>query len=393
MTTTDRTGPDFTGAASDTVCVLPWMHLAMTVDGIWARCCYDADARSGYHRQGGELRLSLELGEQTVGCMRSSVYAGHNPDKVMSLSEAFNAEPMRRTRLDMLAGRVPSSCSHCFGQEKNGLTSRRLRRNAELCSMEELDRRLALTTDRGELPYFPPFLDVRLGNRCSLRCVMCAYPASSSHSPTNATGDRAAEMSPCAEDESFWADIRAHAGDVRMMYVSGGEPFIHPSHHRLLDTLIESGEAGRIRLHYSSSLMALPHGLFERWARFAHVRVAASCDGTGHEFERIRVGATWDTFCRNMTTVRSHADVTLEVSPQRDNIHQMRDLVVFSVAQRVPIRVENYVTYPARLSVRSLPTPERELCAKELLELAREFRHDAPDTARQLVGLARYVSA
>src|SRR5690606_35471380 len=40
------------GGRENTICVLPWAHIACTIDGVWSRCCFDAtNDYDTYYRQ------------------------------------------------------------------------------------------------------------------------------------------------------------------------------------------------------------------------------------------------------------------------------------------------------------------------------------------------------
>src|SRR5258708_23787299 len=97
-------------------CVLPWSHLCASVDGVWGRCCVDA---SMYHEQYYSERAepAFALNDDALGCAPGSRYATANPGRTMTLTEAYNSDNMRRTRLAMLAGEPVSACSYCYERE------------------------------------------------------------------------------------------------------------------------------------------------------------------------------------------------------------------------------------------------------------------------------------
>jgi hypothetical protein len=74
---------------SDTICVLPLIHLSTTVDGVWGRCCFDATNDYDHHyKQDDEPTFALR--PDALGCLPRSRYAQDNPDKVFGLPAAFN---------------------------------------------------------------------------------------------------------------------------------------------------------------------------------------------------------------------------------------------------------------------------------------------------------------
>lgn len=374
----------------DTVCVLPWTHLASSVDGVWSRCCFDATNDYGeYYKQEHEPEFLLD--PDALGCSPLSRYARANPDRTMGLREAFDSPNMRNTRLEMLAGERPSACRSCFRQEDLGVGSHRTHMNDLFAREVNLPGLLASTGHDGRVDRFPIHLDLRFGNTCNLACIMCSFPVSSrlgtSQSPTWTT----ANIDPYRDDELLWRTLREHSHELRYLYVAGGEPFMQPGHHRLLRLLTETGAARRIKLHYNSNLTFLPPDLWPLLRQFAHASIAASCDGTGDVFERIRVGARWEDFVSNLRVARKQVEVWLDVTVQRDNVASLADVHRFARAEGVRMRVQNILQYPEELSVRSLPFAERKRHASDLSELLLGCYESEPELSAELERVRNYL--
>lgn len=127
----DETGPGVDpvglppGVPADTSCVLPWMYVSASVDGVWGRCCFDAtNDYDHYYREAEEP--VFELVPDALGCAPNSRYARSDPARVMNLLEVFNSPNLRRTRLQMLSGERPAACRSCFDQEDLGVASHRI---------------------------------------------------------------------------------------------------------------------------------------------------------------------------------------------------------------------------------------------------------------------------
>lgn len=375
---------------SDTFCVLPWMHLSASVDGVWSRCCFDTtNDYDHYYREAEEPEFRLS--PDALGCARRSRYARTEPERAMSLVEAFNSPNLRRTRLQMLAGERPAACRACFDQEDLGVESFRtsvLRRFGPQVDVAEL---VANTEPDGRLDRFPVYLDLRFGNTCNLSCVMCMFPVSSRLGAGRTPAWTTATIDPYRDDDELWAILREHSTDIRYVYLAGGEPFLQPGRARLIQLLIESGAAGGIEVHYNSNLTSLPPGALEAHAAFKSVVIYASCDGVGELFERIRVGARWDVFVANLRQAARHVQLYLDVTVQRDNVADLRNLYEFARAERVPMRVENILQFPQELSIRSLADAERTHHAAALDELAGECAPEDPVLAQGLARVRDYL--
>lgn len=377
---------------NDNVCVLPWIHLSTTVDGVWGRCCFDATNDYGHYYQQAE-EPAFTLRPDAIGCLPGSRYARDNPEKIFGLSEAFNSPELRRTRLEMLAGERPAACLHCYQREDDGLRSHRTAMNTQFEPDVDLDDLMAGTAPDGSLDAEPFFLDLRFGNTCNLGCIMCSFPITSNLVRT-APSWTTANIDPFRDDEEFWQQLEAAAHRIRYIYFAGGEPFMQKGHDRAIDLLIRTGAARHIQLHYNSNLTIRPRAGFTRLREFAKVTIAASCDGVGEVFEKIRVGGRWEVFVRNLREARGEVDVWLDVSVQRHNVGDLGRLIEFARAEQVTIRMENFIDFPTDLSARALPGPERTRYASELAELAADCRSRGEEqTAQQLRGVIAYMSA
>jgi organic radical activating enzyme len=374
---------------SKVFCVLPWVHLCASVDGVWGRCCNDgAMYHDDLYEQKEEPEFALK--PDAIGCLPRSRYARSNPDRAIGLEEAFNSPTMRRTRLAMLAGEKVEACAYCYAREEGGGQSYRQTAGA-LISSEEADvpALVARTAPDGTLDSSPVYLDLRFGNSCNLQCVMCGYPISSKWGLAAHPSWAPAHVDPYREDEALWESLRRNAGTFRRLYFAGGEPFMQPGHFRMIDLMIELDRADQIRLAYNSNLTIMPDGLFDKLSRFRSVEIGASCDGVGPVFEQIRVGGKWDVFVRNLRFAKEHADVWLAVAPQRDNIFHLRDIVEFGSAEGVRADFSNFVHWPKHLSVRNLPDEEKVRAAAYLRALVDDCGDEG--TARQLDMLRIFV--
>lgn len=155
--------------------------------------------------------------------------------------------------------------------------------------------------------------------------------------------------------------------------------------------LAESGAACDIKIHYNSNLTLLPSDLWPRLQQFKSASIAASCDGVGEVFERIRVGARWEEFATNLRVAREHVEVWLDVTVQRDNVGNLAELHRFARVEGVRMRAQNILQYPGELSVRSLPFEERERCSAEVAQLILACGVDEPELSAELERVHDYL--
>jgi organic radical activating enzyme len=377
-------------ADSATFCALPWIHLSTSVDGVWSRCCFDTTNDYGeLYAEPDEPVFALD--EDAIGCVPRSRFAQDNPDRAFGLLEAFNAPAIRRTRREMLAGERPRACAFCWEREDAGVRSHRHAMNGRFGSVD-FGELVAKTSEDGALDAAPVFLDLRFGNACNLRCVMCSHPISSRFATHTRPSWASAHIDPYSDDDALWDELARLAPELRFVYFAGGEPFLQSGHRRMLDLLVASGAAGRIELHYNSNLTLLPSWLFERLAPFDHVVLAASCDGVGEVFERIRVGARWERFATNVRRAKSHAELWLDVAVQQANIEHLDELLDFADAEGVRLRLENIVSDPEELSIRNLAEPAKARARDRLRALMDDARvGERPELAVDLRSVAAFL--
>jgi MoaA/NifB/PqqE/SkfB family radical SAM enzyme len=74
----------------------------------------------------------------------------------------------------MTSGIQNPSCNHCWRQEDLGLYSHRLKQNKDVV----IDREIKHMNADGSMSVGPKYLEIRTGNFCNLKCIMC-HPANS----------------------------------------------------------------------------------------------------------------------------------------------------------------------------------------------------------------------
>lgn len=379
------------GTHLETICVLPWIHLATTVDGVWGRCCFDATNDYGHYYY-AESEPIFKLSEDALGCSPRSRYAVDNPEKAFNPSDAFNSPQMRKTRLQMIRGEQPEACKQCYSRESAGLQSHRMAVNDEFIPWRDFEARVAETTADGTLALQPIYLDLRFGNTCNLSCIMCGFPITSSRREDVPAWARAA-IDPFHDDGEFWEQLERWAPGLLFVYFAGGEPFLQRGHDRALDLFLRTGAAEHIELRYNSNLTVLPKGGFARLRSFKKVEISASCDGVGELFETIRVGGRWDNFVRNVREARKAVDVLLDVTVQRENVSGLSALLDFARTEGLRIRLENFVDDPPHLSARALPEADIRAHSEKITRLIRDCENRGEtEIANQLARIIVYMN-
>lgn len=292
---------------SDTFCILPWIHLSSRPDGRMRLCCTTnasavQDSNSNNKRGGGEIgNLKNDKGE-TVNF------------NTTRLEEAWNGNFMKTVRRMMLAGRQPLTCKKCYKEEEAGHISKRNWETDYWSHRYNIDEIISETQEDGSIPPKIRYIDLRMGSKCQLACVMC--------SPHDSTGwiKEWQQMHPQIQNErlqrsanwdnkgvsqgssfnwhknnpQFWQDLLAQIPNIYQLYFAGGESLIIDEHYELLEKCIKMGYAKKIELRYNSNAVEWRDDLFDIWNEFKRVRFHYSIDADNERNEYIRYPSKWE---------------------------------------------------------------------------------------------------
>ena len=285
---------------SKTFCPLPWIHLATRPNGDVRVCCTANASGAG------------KTDEKEAGLVKEDGVAMNLRDH--TIEEVFNSSHMRRTRLQMIAGEIPTSCTKCFNEEAKGIRSKRQWETTEWAQRLDLQKLVKQTKADGTAPVNIPYFDLRLGNLCQLKCVMCSPHDSSSwikewklQYPQYKNEDLVKDQGwndqydyTWYKKGSFIESMKDQAKHIQELYFAGGEPLLIPEHYKILEFLVEEGLARQVNLRYNSNGLELPDKLFKLWDHFKEVRFNFSIDAYGERNDYIRYPSKWSDVEANL---------------------------------------------------------------------------------------------
>ena len=397
---------------SKTVCPLPWIHLATRPNGDVRVCC-TANA-SGAGKQD----------EKTAGLVKKDGIAMNLRDH--TIEEVWNSEHMRRTRLQMLNGEIPVSCTKCFNEEAKGITSKRQWESAEWKQRLDFDKIIASTKEDGTAPVSIPYFDLRLGNLCQLKCVMCSPHDSSSwikewklQYPQYKNEDLIADQGwddqydyTWYKKGSFIDSMKHQAFNIQELYFAGGEPLLIPEHYKILEFMVDEGYAKDCNLRYNSNGLELPDKLFKLWEHFKEVRFNFSIDAYGQRNDYIRYPSKWADIEKNLRKLdentKDNTVINIACAIQLLNVGYIDELAEWKMDQGFSkinpsmfgggIIGTHLVYLPSYLNVRVLPQEAKEW-AKQKIETfidRQKFNlefNQHPYGAQRWKGLIKYMMA
>ncbi len=374
---------------SPTFCVLPWIHLSTRPNGHMRVCCTaNASSANAFNDQ-------KYKGEVGILKKKDGLPANFNHT---DLKTAWNAPYMKNIRTHMLRGQIPPSCTKCFKEEKSGYQSKRTWENQLWIDRLDMNELLTNTKEDGTVPDKICYVDLRLGTKCNLKCIMCSphdsslwvkdwnklYPTIKNKSLkelmvwNNKGKVDGASYSWYKDNESFWKQLLEQIPNMKQIYFAGGESTIIPEHYDLLEKCVEKGYAKNIEIRYNSNAVELPEKLFDLWNHFEKVIFHFSLDSIFEMNDYIRFPSQFQHLEENLERLDETPDnvfVTIACAVQMLNIYYLPDFIKWKIGKNFKkINVwpksaglidTHFVYHPAHLNVKVFPKWFKEEVTKK----------------------------
>lgn len=336
---------------------MPWNNVSVDPDGTIKPCCISRD----HIKKPDGTKYNL----------------GH--DKI---EDFYNSPDYVEIRKKMLAGEPVPSCIQCQQLESYGKESKRIITNRKFS--DKLNQTEVIVEPNIE------YFDLRFGNLCNLKCRSC-MPLNSSqldkqvleHPELKKFYDRSGfDINDWYETETFDTNLFSNLENIRLLYITGGEPTLIKKNFELLEKLISEGYSKNISLMLNSNLTNDKSTFFDLLSQFKHVTFFASIDGYGAIQEYLRYPSNWEQVDKNINKlVDRHADnIKLQVVPvvQIGNIGNITELFEYveSFNRRAgKLVVEiflNILEYPQYLNLLYLPLEYKIKCWEKVDNWVRD---------------------
>lgn len=350
--------------------------------------------------------MTFNTGEAKPCCDSQSM--GAHPRK--NLSDLWNGESWKELRQNMLQNKPSPACQICWNKEQKGFVSGR----------ETTVRRQDVFRDcltDGTMKVGPRSISLRLGNKCNLACIMCS-PINSSlwsreeqlfRSHRESLG-QSSVVELDAQAEEFQGILR----DIESITFIGGEPLLFKQHEQILKTLIASGRAPDIELHYFTNTTVLPRWCIDFWRNFKKIKLRSSVDGVREVYDYIRHPGVWSTIEKNVSQLVDAELTNLDFSfcyvLMNLNVFSLEEMFLwrnqFFSSSKMPIIKPDYIVEPDFLSPHHLPAQLKQQAVESLsrtmnLALPEEKRLisdmreqillEAADKDQKLIQLKKYL--
>jgi uncharacterized Fe-S cluster-containing radical SAM superfamily protein len=224
-------------------------------------------------------------------CIRSATPIGNLKDN--TIEEILAQDHVIKS--DMAAGRKFNRCNPCYDleQEKNNLEliSDRV---FYLKELRAVDQSLYDTKN-----FDLHTVDVRWSNLCNFACVYCNEQFSSRiASERNIEIRRPEDL----QQQAFKEWIFARAGQLKHVYLAGGEPLLMKENLEFLELLKQVNP--NVNLRINTNLSKVDTRIFDLICEFKNVHWAVSVETIESEYEYIRYGGRWQDFLDNLITIK-----------------------------------------------------------------------------------------
>jgi MoaA/NifB/PqqE/SkfB family radical SAM enzyme len=354
-------------------CPVPWVSISTKPNGDLRLCCHANVSKSkGMHKSENNENYNL------------------NTSKIEDAQNSYLAKSVRKS---MLEGKQHEMCTRCNREDSQGVRSRRQYENLKWESVLNLEAAKNNTSPDGSLMAESKLshLDVRFGNLCNLTCRMCGptdssswykeYLATENTEFQDSSGQVQLRSEPETgrvfaindpykwhENNAIWLDFAKHIPHVTDYYFAGGEPLLIQRHYQLLEKIVDSGHAHKVRIEYNTNLTQLPDRVLDLWKNFRQVNVGVSIDGYKNLNEYIRYPSQWAQLVSNIhkldnaeNNIQCWAACTLQIYncvgilDLIDWIYQS-DFKKFGRQNRLPFITTHPLHNPIGFSLKALPT-------------------------------------
>lgn len=255
-------------------CILPFTGMHVHTDGMLAPCCM--------------YKSTFDPTEKTYNIREFDQW--HN-------------EGVKKIQQQFLNGTTPAGCSVCFNTAKEITSDLRYHATERFFRLRPEINDFAATAT-------PTWLDLKFGNFCNLKCIMC-HPESSSQIATEYQKNKSKFLHIGVEhpyegvDDRWWEEPETFGRVLEQVkhadYISlaGGEPllvkqFFDIMEHAPVNCVINiSTNLTRLTDQHITAIASRPGSTI----------VAVSLDGVGAHHEYVRFGSDWDTIDRNIRKI------------------------------------------------------------------------------------------
>jgi hypothetical protein len=285
-------------------------------------------------------------------------------NSVESIEMARKSLTVNAIREQMLTGKEPEQCKHCYSLERSGGQSLRKVMN---CEFEETFSEISKNNSLNQASKFE-FIDLRFGNVCNMACRMCSPESSIKLSSewSNYHGRPLAKVTTVSPE--ILRFVLKNSENLKRVSCLGGEPFLIREVELFLNELVATGHAKNIKLTFNSNLSLINNKIIELWPNFKSILLGASIDGFGPVNNYIRYPSNWETIDFNLKTLKNLCTLYINTTVQIYNLFHLKELIEYAIIENIRLKLI-ILQRPNYLSIQALPANLKNEAAKYLDQL------------------------
>lgn len=386
----------------ESFCPEVWSQIEVDAEGDFKICClanYDSD-----------FGMARDENDQVMNIMTHS------------FEEAINSKTHKEHRVELSKNIQPRRCRNCYDSEEStkgikewgyrseaGVSKRqRVLRNTSILIPEYVNIETAkeITDSDGTISN-PKIinLDLRFGNLCNQKCIMCSpqhsnlwyddwvsigYYGNPEYNRDKSVYKKGKyKIYPIVQDERgkfkmqgaipwwesdiWWKKFDEIAPQLRYIYFTGGEPLIVPAMQECLDRLIKNDFAKNISLRYDTNLSVINKKVIDKWKYFKELFLCVSIDDTNSRYNLIRNPGNYDKVIQNINSLREN-NIPIHYISTCIGIASIYSMPrILELADKLNVETNfRYLEGPNWLDIRNLPKSAK----LEIIENLKKYQNN-----------------
>jgi len=332
---------------NDTVCQVAWKELYINHTGKFRNCCIQQESYE-----------------------ESDFLSSVDPNQWFK-----EQKNLKDLRIRLIQNEKPFTCLKCWKLEEEGLSSYRLNWNEQYKKENNQD-----LNERIEI------IDLRLGNRCNLKCRMCntmwsdqignLYQEAKMSGIVNSL-NRTFTLGTTKNDENFLNDLFyfcKNTKTIKEIKFAGGEPFIMEDVEEFIFRLVENGMTD-IKLSLLTNTTVVKSSVVKALEKFKSTHIQCSIDGVGKEIEYQRYPCKWEVIERNFIKLYN-STLTVNLTPcwSHLNLSSLPDFLNWASQFPKSHIAYNEVNFPTYFDFRLIPLDFRQPIIKKIKESSKPLK-------------------
>ena len=242
----------------------------------------------------------------------------------------------------MINNQPDSACGYCRSKEQNtGLTNSRKGTNKKYS--KDIIPIVTEYQTANIVPY-PQSVEIRFGNYCNLKCIMCGpYASSSIYQEYLENRDlfNSKQLFWDADKTNRWweksntlSQLIKVTDQAKSLMFTGGEPMLVPE---VIDILNHSD--ANCEINFVTNLTRLSPRMLSALEKFKRVNIIISLEGVGSHNDYIRYGSDWteiDQYIKKLKTL-NNVNLAINTVLQHTSVFSLPGLIEYAQSLEVPI--------------------------------------------------------